>query len=308
MPESSKTNSSGKAEIPFVIMHKALSLSIVAIVILAIAGTAWWRHVYNSPRRVFEGMLRNNLSTASVTRSSLSNDQSEPVQKDEQLSFVPPISSRTLVTIDQKSAGDATKVRTESVGTLTNDYSRYLTINTSQKGTTGKPLDYQKIIGLWGRSDAASGTPQYFQQASLGIIPFANLAPETRDDVVAAMLNKKVFTVNYAAVHPKKLNHKSALVIPVTINPVAYIGVLKTIVKAGGMGNTDALRAEDYQDSQPISVNLTVDKLSRQLMEVEYASTGQKEEYSAYGLTTPTALPDRTISLDDLQQRIQEVK
>ncbi len=290
--------------VPFIVSNKAASLSIVAAIIFVVSGVAWWKHVYNSPYRVFQGMLKTNLTTQSVTRTTITEDQGGPVEKAEQLSFVPQSASRTVVNIDQKGADGDTHVISETIGTPSRDYSRYIKIDTAQKNAQGKKLDYSPVIGRWGETAAA----QAYQQSILGLVPFANLKPADLPSIVSLFEQKKVYDIDYSKVEPKRLNGKSALVFTVKINTSAYVEVMKTLTKTTGLSDFKDLNPEDYKDNAPIEVKLTVDKLSRQLLVAEYSQSNQKETYSAYGLSAPIDLPNMTMPLESLQQRIQEIQ
>ena len=289
---------------PFIITHKALSLSIIAVIIFGVAGAAWWKHVYNSPRRVFEGMIRTNLSTVSVTRTTVLDQQGGTVEKVEQLSFVPTVASRTAAIIKQQSAEGDTNVVSETIGTTTKDYSQYVSIKTSQKGSSGTPLNYDPVLNIWGES----AQPQSYQQAVLGLIPFANLKPADADAMFRKLEDKKVYTIDYSKVEPKKVGGKSALVFTVSVNTARYVEVIKEIAKTGGFSDFADLNPADYKDSAPIDVKLTVDKLSRHLLEADFVASAQKEAYSAYGLSTPINVPTKTVPLESLQQKIQEIQ
>lgn len=303
MPKKSQETESSNT-LPFVLTHKALSLTIIALIIFSVSGVAWWKHVYNSPRRVFEGMLKANLSTQSVTRATVSQDQGGPVEKTEQISFVPAMASRTVVTISQESADGVTNVVSETIGTTTRDYSRYIKIETPQKNAEGKALDYTSVINRWGES----ASPQAYQQATLGLIPFANLRQADLNAALASFDNKKVYDIDYAKVEPKRLDGKSALIFTVKINTAAYVEVLKDLSKKAGFSEFKDLNPADYKDSAPIEVKLTIDKLSRHLMVAEYVGSSQKETYSSYGLSAPITLPKMTMPIESLQQQIQEIK
>lgn len=293
---------------PFVIVHKALSIALVAAIIFIVSGVMWWRQVYNNPRRVFETMLSNNLSTQGVTRSSKTVNQGAPIDKTEQISFVPQIASRTLVIVDQQGQeGESTKITSESIGTLNEDYSRYIKIETSQKNEQGKPLDYSKVVNIWGKSDPAQGEAQNFSQAALGLIPFANLDAETRDKVLELLRVKKAYEVDYSKVEPRKVDNKSALVFPVKVNTASYVEALKIIAKATGLGDTPGLDPAQYKEQAPIDIKIVVDKHSRHILEVDYGQN-QKEQYSAYGLSLPIELPGSSIPISELQQKVQEIK
>lgn len=296
---------SARTELPFIVAHKAASLAITALVILLVAVSAWWQQVYTSPRRVFWGMISNNLSTQSVTRSTTSGSTEAPALKQEQISFVPQMASRTLVTVAQKGANN-TKVVSESVGTTINDYSRYLTIDTDQKGAKGAPLNYTPLLGVWGKS--SPGAAQNFQQASLGLLPFANLSGSDSRSIIEMLENNKVYDADFAKASSKQISGRRAMTIPVKINTAAYVDVLKKLAKLSGISDTKNLRAEDYKDAVPIQLTLTIDTISRQLIEVSYTDSGQVEKYSNYGLSTPVVIPEKSIAIDELQQRLQEVQ
>lgn len=298
---SSKSDSN---QLPFIVTHQALSITIIAAIIFAVAGVTWWKNVYNAPRRVFEGMLRTNLTTAGVTRSTLSEDSSSTIQKTEQLSFVPSMASRTVAVIKQGADDNKTHVISETIGTREADYSRYVKIETSQQGADGKPLDYSPVLNIWGQTS----DPQAYSQTVLGLVPFAPLRPGDVPEILKAFEDKKVYDIDYSKTEPKRINGKSALVFTVKINTGAYVEVLKMISEKSGFSDFAGLNPEDYKDNAPISVKLTVDKLSRQLLEADYVDSSQKETYSAYGLVTPIAIPEKTEPIETLQQKVQEIQ
>lgn len=310
MPKNSSSSnaSTPKDEMPLIVAHKALSIFIIAGIIFIVSGTMWWRQVYNNPHRVFESMLSNNLSTQGVTRSSNSVTDGSPVSKTEQVSFVPTAASRTLVTIEQKGTDGAnTKITSESIGTLSADFSRYVSIQTTQKNKAGKPLDYSKVENIWGKSDSAQAQPQNYSQSILSLVPFANLNAETRDKVLKLMNEKKVYDVDYSKVEPKRMDGKSALVYPVKVNTAGYVEVLKVIAKSLGLGDLPSLDPSAYKDQPPVELKIIVDKQSRHVLEVDYGQD-QKELYSAYGLSLPIVQPNKTIPISELQQKVQEVQ
>jgi hypothetical protein len=293
---------------PYILTNTPLVLSIIAVTILVIVGIVWWNSIYTRPRNVFEDMLKNNLATKSITKSNSTTENGSSMNKTEQTSFVPNIASRSLLDITQPGEAGDTKVITESIGTLDTDYSQYLKIDTAQKGETGKKLDYGNILNIWGRSSLQTGQPQNFQQSILGLVPFANLKPADRQKAIDLLINDQAYKVDYSKVEPKKLDGYSALVFPVSINTSKYLVALKDIAKAGGFADLSALDPAQYKDSPPVEVKMTIDKRSRQLLEIEFVGVGQKETYSSYGLASPIKLPNKVIAIEELQQKIQEVK
>jgi hypothetical protein len=282
---------------PFIVSHTPVVLVIVSLILIVLFGSLWWTKVYNSPRRVFEGMLQNNLSTPSVTRTSQASDQ-QGLERIEQLSFVPPIASRTYIKLTQDSEQGQAAVQTETIGTQDSDYSKYLKIDVA-----GGRSNFKSVEGVWGKTTLADGQPQYLSQSMQGLIPFANLSSGDRAKILQLIDQKQIYKVNYASTKPTHLNGKSALNFSVSVNPVNYVSMMKELAKLSGVSGLDGINASDYKDQPSIDINVIVDKQSRQVLEITYGQ--QKETYSAYGLNQPLATPDKTIPFSELQQKIQ---
>lgn len=293
---------------PYILTNTPAVISVLALLIFIVFGWLWWNKIYIRPRNVFEDMLKNNLATSSVTKTTKSVDGSSNILKNEQLSFVPNIASRALLTINQPGPEGDTKVVTESIGTLTADYSQYTKIDTPQKNAEGKKLDYSKVLNQWGKSNTESGPPQNLQQSILGLVPFARISPNERREIIKMLINDGAYVVDYSKVEPRKVGNKSALVFPVSINTEKYLKTLKVLAKKGGLSDLKSLDPAQYKDNPAIKVKLVIEKSTRHLLELDFEGSDQKETYSSYGLNTPINVPEKSISIEELQQKIQEIK
>ena len=308
MPKQSTSQSETTTDsVPFIVKYKTASMTVGAILLIIISSSIWLRQVYYSPERVFNAMLENNLSTNGVTRTRVQEQQGGKKEDIEQVSFVPEAAVRSLQTINQQGANGTNKVITESIGTLNNDYSQFITIDVSEKDASGKKLNYASVEKQWGKTDSKEQVAQIFRSTVLSPIPFANLDQGARTKIIDLMKQSKAYDVQYARVKTVKVNGVDALAFPVKINSEKYVGVLKELAKYLGLKDTNDLNPADFKDQPPIEVTINVGKLSRQILEVQYAG-GQKETYSAYGMSTPIALPKSTISLNALQQKAEEIR
>ena len=299
MPKQTETTDTR----PFIVTNTPAVLVIIGLILFVVFGGLWWTKIYNSPRRVFEGMLNNNLSTLSVTRTSTSSGQ-QGFERIEQHNFSQPTATRTYIKLVQASESGQATVETETIGTQTADYSKYLKIDVGGKASSNSP--YKAVEGIWGKSSLADGEPQYLSQAMQGLVPFANLSSSDRARVINLINTKGVYKVNYASTKPKKINGKSAIDFSVSVSPEKYIDMLKEIAKSLGVSGFEALDSSQYKGQPDVNISIIVDKLSRQVIEVNYGQ--QKEVYSAYGVNQPVELPEKTIPFSDLQQKIQAVK
>lgn len=285
------------------------------VILLVISGWFWWSKVFNSPANVFNGMLARSLSTTSVTRHVVQNGSGSGQEEVTQLNFGAQNFAHTETTVTQKDqTGQASTVVTESIGTPKADYARYVSIKTAQKSSSGKPLDYSQVVSVWGKSDSssASSTGGYFNQAILGIIPFGNLEPRERHALLNEIRQNNVYVTDYSKVQTKKVNERKVYVYTVSVNPQAYVRMLQDYAKDIGQGTVAGLDASSYAGAKAVSLQLTVDTISRQLVSIGYPGQAQAnsrtEQYTGYGGLYHIELPVKTVSFSELQSRVQSVQ
>lgn len=287
----------------------AQRITLVAVVLFVIFGGVWCRNIYMSPRNVFWGMIDNNLATESVTRHVVQEQGGQTLDQYMQLQFGSSNSAHNLISVKQSGDTGENEVKSETIGTPKNDYSRYVSIKTPQKTAEGKPIDTSKLVNVWAKTDdSKAGQPssaQYFQQSILGIVPYANLNYQQRRELIKLMQDKKAY--DFTAEQPKtsKVEGKVVYIYTVSISPKAYIEMLQKFTKFMGLKDVE-LDPGQYEGAPPLKVEMTVGKLSRQLLKIKYVDGGQEETYSAQGLEQAVTLPSKTIPISELQDRIQK--
>jgi hypothetical protein len=80
----------------------------------------------------------------------------------------------------------------------------------------------------------------------------------------------------------------------------------KTYADAMRLPIGSRINPASYPANSKVSVKFTVDVLSRELRQVEFQSV--KETYGGYGIIAETAIPKKTVSLQELQNAFQSVK
>lgn len=284
----------------------------LAVIIFVLAGILWWKQVYTSPKRTFEGMLKRNLTTTSVTKKISSGGEGQNLDQYVQLSFAgqEPV-ARALVVYEQKTKdGPNSSVKTETLGTQRADYSRYIKIETDQKNKDGKSLDFSGIENIWGKTESNSGeTPvQNLQSAMFGLVPFARFDAALSEKYASELLTSKAYEVDYSQVKSTKVNGQPAWQYTVKVNVAKYLKVLQNISKLEGIQDTSALNPDAYKEQPPLEITVSVAKGSRQLLALDTGAAGQKEEYSAYGVTLPIEVPRQTVPQSELQQKLQSIR
>lgn len=287
----------------------AQRITLVAVLIFVVFGGVWCRNVYLSPKNVFWGMIDNNLATESITRHVVQEQGGQTLDQYMQLQFGSSNSAHNLISVKQSGETGENEVKSETIGTPKNDYSRYVSIKTPQKTAGGQPIDTSKLVNVWAKTDdSKAGQPssaQYFQQSILGIVPYANLNYQQRHELIKLMQDKKAYDLSNWQPKREKLNGKSVYVYTVNISPKAYIEMLQKFTKYMGLSDV-GLDPTQYEGAAPLKVEMTVGKLSRQLLRIKYVDGGQEENYTSQGLEQAVTLPNKTIPISELQDRIQK--
>lgn len=285
-------------------------LTLLSIIILALSAAAWWRLVYSSPANVFDRMLANSLSSSSVTKVVKQLDDSQKLNQTSVLVTEPKQVVHAVNVLSQTTDSNSS-VTTESIGTPTADFIRYNEIKTSQRNPDGNPFDFSSVVGLWGRSDDSdpeSNGAQLFNQTLLGVVPFANLRQPLRGALLEQIKNDNVYKIDTATVKKQLINGRPVYTYDVTVAPVGYVRMLKNFAHGLGLTSLDQVRPEQYKNSAPLKFTFDIDVWSGQLLEVAYDSSERTETYSAYGAIVPVALPSSSVSVNELQDRLQQIR
>jgi hypothetical protein len=289
----------------------ASRLLVVCGVIILLTGVwLWWHNIFTNPDQVFWKMMGNNLSTVSVTKHVVEDSEGQKIDQYSQLKFGSQNAARNLVTITQTTDAGKSMVKSESIGTLSNDYSRYITIDSSEKTAAGQPYDFSKVTGVWGKSADNQDSTQtvYFRQAALNsVVPFGWLDPGARSSLLDQMKTKRIYNLS-GNTQKKKENGKLVYVYTVDINAQAYIAMLQEYVNKLGLDVGQALDPSAYEGIAPIRVDFTVDPYSRQLKKIHYEASNRDEEFMSYGLSDPIAIPGQTIPIEELQNKLQNLQ
>ncbi len=279
-----------------------------AVIIFTASGWGWWHFVRSSPERTFYAAVVNSFRTTGVTRRV---DQASSGQRLEQRTAVSVGAQHVAhghTTISQQ--GDITaQVKTETISTPKEDYVRYTAIETTQKNQAGKPLDFSKLVNVWGKSTAQGNSPQgageLYNESVLGVVPVGNLSAAQRQEIMQFIRSKNVYTLDPKKIERGRDGMRPVYTYEVTVAPEAYIGMLKLFGKAAGLTQLEGIDPANYKEAQPLEFKVKVDVWSRQLSAITFGSGERTERLSGYGIPRSVALPKDTISLQELQNRLQ---
>ncbi len=286
-------------------------LIVAALVILVGTGVyAWWQFSYTNPSKVFNRMVANNLSTPSVTKTSTQTADGQSLEQTSILVTSPKQYVASQSTLTQGEGEQASKVVTETLAFPTEEYTRYLSITTAQKNSSGKPYNFDKILNVWGKTtsaDAESGGPQTFNQAVLGIVPVGTMNASQRNELLSYIQKNNVFGVDASKVTKEWKNNRLVYSYAGSVKPIPYVTMLKVFAKSMGLRQLDSVDPQQYKDSAPINFTVNVDVISGQMTSVKYTDSERTENYSAYGYRPVIKTPNNAIPISELQTRLQQI-
>jgi hypothetical protein len=307
-----------KQSFSFITNRRYWYVYVGGVLLLLVSGYLWWSRVYLSPQRVFWSMVSNSLSTKGVTMEMTQASGDNKLTQYVQMELGTTNKAHSLTSLKQGN----TEVKTEVIGTPSADYTRYRSIKTDQKNSQGKPLDVSKVLGIWSKSDDTQQTDtqssghQLFAQSVLGIglpvgsvpVPIGEVSAGQRNALLREMKSENVYNVSFKSKDVKKerKNGKLVYTYDAKIQTILYVRIMKEFAKDLGLHELDSVDPNSYQSAAPLSVKLTVDAYSRELVGVD-SGQGFTQSYTGYGLPLNVEVPKNPISTQQLQDLLGQL-
>lgn len=285
------------------------SLIIAGLILFIVFGWVWWANVYRNPERAFWGMLNNSLASSGVSSRLMDSQNGQKLDVYTQLELGQQNLARSETTLTQ----NGNVIKTESIGTLATDYTRYISFKTSSKNSKGQPLNFSSVIGVWSKSPAkVSGTTpdalqHLFGQSLLGVVPIANLTSDKRSALLTQIRTSNVYVPDFSSVKTQTIEGQLAYIYNVAVEPVAYAAMIQQFAHDEDIGNLSELAPAQYQGASALQVKLAVGMNSRQLLRISYSGSARRQTYSGYGEQPIISIPAKTISTSALQQRLAKI-
>ncbi len=284
---------------------------LIAAVLFIGSGWFWWRNIASSPKKVFYDMLDNNLRSRGGARRVEQSNGGQKLEQTLQVQNGAQNIVRSSTILSQGEAG-ATKVTTESIGTPSEDYIRYVDITTDQKGKDGKDFDFSNVLGTWGKSSpAAEGLQpagQLYSEAVLGVVPTGYVAPEARQQLLKLIREQNVYDIDFSSVKRETKGGRPRYIYSAKVDPEKYVTMLKQFGSVVGLKQLETFDPSSFRDSPPLQFDLEVDVWSRQLTHLNFTGSERKESYSSYGIESLVSFPENSIPVEELQQRLQSLQ
>jgi hypothetical protein len=279
---------------------------LAAIAIFSVTGVFWWRELRSDPERVFWGAIQNALQTQSVSRQVARDTNTQQPDQFLRLHTTPNQGVLGVNKYYQSGDREMPTLITETIGVPEADYIRVLLLESTDPNQPSP--DISSIRDKW-----ADATPvgigekqgQLYSQFALSIVPFGNLSRAQLTDLMNKMRENKVYNVDYSKMQRVEDNGRQAYSYEVSVNTEQYLVILKQFASYAGLHQLDDIDPSQYKEARPLSFKFLIDVASHQLIGTQRAG-GEATRYHSYGLRSPVvAAPNETMTLDELQQKLQ---
>jgi hypothetical protein len=280
---------------------RSLNLGLIALAVLLVilAIVFWFYKVYSSPENVFWGMVRNNLSTAGVTRET---DQTTclPVNAQMtniiQMNFTPKLQIHCVTKVVNGSA----LLTIESIGNQTADYQHYLQI--LQPGTSQSKLG--SVYNLWLKNNGdPSAEAKLYTLVLNDPALFGNLPAAQRQQLMTVL--KKAYVPNLKTATRQDKAGRSVYVYQVNLLFRKYAEAERLYAQLQSLPIANRINPNNYAPNNQIKLTFTVDILSRELKQVK--SPSLSEQYSGYGIQNRATIPAKLGTNQQLQKAFQDL-
>ena len=135
-----------------------------------------------------------------------------------------------------------------------------------------------------------------------------NFQVARRRNILDYMASQHIFVPSYKDAKHEKVNGRDALTYSVAVHMGPYVRMMQVFAHDLGLTSLDTIDASQYSTVPPLTMTLSVDRASHQLLSASYKDTGFSQSYTDWGLSTPISKPKTTITTTELQSRVQSIK
>ncbi len=286
------------------LVYKKTSIILGTVLVIVLAWF-WWAKIYTSKANVFNAMLANNLSCFGVSKITSDEETGNSYKQISQAQFGANNIVEAKVSINQSTQAGEVNVVTRTVATPKEDFMKYELINMPESKDKPK-TNFDSVLGRWAKIPESEGGGSSFSEITYSLIPFGNLPQQQRNELINLMHDQKVYKTDFSKTEVVNENRRTIYKYKVSVNPKGYAVVLKKYDQMLGRNQTAQLDPEQYSEVRPMDLEVSVDKLSRRLVEVKY--DGQRTEaYNSQGIRKTVKLPSTNITRQELELKLQNL-
>ena len=278
---------------------------IFAVVILLATFWVWYTRLYLTNERRFWNAIETSMSVPSVVRTLEQGGSGNQVIQQYRFHYAPQQVIENKVQFTQKSATVDTSVVTEGIIFPDDQYLRYVAFeNNSPSGESVSDID--ELLGQWARQEAPDPEEARLNYLSeyVTLVVFGNFPANIRSEIMQELQDGNVYSVDYENAIEDTVNGDEVLRYATTVNLRAFAETLNGAFIRAGYGDFPPLNPENYREGSTLNSSIVVKKRDNTIVGVNFGN--RQETYSNYGVVKNIEVPDASLTIEELQSRVQQ--
>jgi hypothetical protein len=259
-----------------------------------------------TPERRFWIAVNNSMATPSVVRTLTQGGSGNQVVQQYRFNFAPQRVVQNKVVYTEKSATTDTSVTTEGVIFPNEQFLRY-TDFTNSRSDNQDTANIDEVIGAWaiqGSEDEEQARLNYLSE-QVSLVIFGNYGATFRNDVINEMQQEQVYG-NFLSVPIENSSDEGDIyTYQIEVKLRKYAEILNEAFVRAGYGEFPPLNPDNYAEDSTVNGQVVVSKENNSIIGVNFG--GREEVYGNYGVLTTVERPQSSLTVEELQQKVQEL-
>lgn len=278
---------------------------VFAFILLIVTFWVWYTRLYMTNERRFWSAIETSMSTPSVVRTLEQGGSGNQVVQQYRFHYAPQQAIENKVEFNQKSATVDTSVITEGIIFPDDQYLRYVSFeNNSASGESVSDID--ELLGQWARQESIDPDESRLNYLSeyVTLVVFGNFPANIRNEIMQELKDKNVYSVDYENAIEDTVDGDDVLRYATIVNLRAFAETLNSAFVRAGYGDFPPLSPDNYREGSTLNSSMVVRKRDNTIVGVNFGN--REEAYSNYGVIKNIETPDATLTIDELQSKVQE--
>lgn len=258
-----------------------------------------------TPERRFYAAIENGMAVPSVVRTLTQGGSGNQVVQSYRFHFAPQRLIENEVSYINRTATTDTAVTTEGVVYPDEQFLRYTDFYSQSQGE--EEVDIDELLGEWAveasDDDGQSELNYLSEQVTLAV--FGNFNADFRKDLLQGLKDEGVYGQNLNEAREAEVNGEDVLQYSVGVRLKAYAQILNESFERAGYGRFPPLSPDNYREDARVNAVFQVRKRDNAIVGISFG--GREEIYSDYGVVKNIERPEASLSIEELQQRVQTI-
>lgn len=277
---------------------------IIAVVLLLVTVWVWYTRIYMTNERRFWSAVENSMSTPSVVRTLTEGGSGNQVVQDYRFYYSPQQVIENKVVFTQRSATIDTGVTTRGIIFPTEQFLSYTEFFTRENGEETANLD--EVLNKWAiqTSDNEEESRQNYLSEYVTLAIFGNFRAEDRNFLVNELKSRNAYNVDFNNALDDNIDGEKVKRYSVSVDLRSFVTILNESFVRAGYGDFPPLNPENYREGSSLNANFTVRSRDNTIIGIAFGN--RDERYSNYGVIETVEAPEADLTIDELQNIVQE--